>query len=222
MAARRVAEENRILKEILHKNGVTDEYIAHCIQSAIHAGPEASPPTNAAFHPGGAQPAASMQSLQQVLAPRRPNSLDPSTPFLPAQTSREASIASGSTTASSMWGDSTPSLPPGYGHHTPVNVPQATLPSSAGHGYPGQMYSTEATPRADSFSGAQNQPQPPPPQPQQQQQQGHPIMANPRQPGFHGQQPLPGNFPGQPMGYTDPNATFNPNPRDYGHSGGYS
>lgn len=218
MAARRVAEENRVLKEILHKNGVTDEYIAHCIQSAIHAGPEVSPSTNAPFRPGASQPGASMQSLQQVLTPRRPNSLDPSTPFLPPQTSREASIASASTTASSMWGDSNQSLPPGYGHHNPVNVPHTTLPSSTGHGYPGQMYSTETTPRADSFSGGQNQPQPP----QAQQQQQGQMMGNPRQPSFPGQQPLPSSFPGQPMGYTDPNAPFNPNPRDYGHSGGYS
>lgn len=188
----------------------------------MHAGAPAtgvSPTANAPFQAGGAQPGASMQSLQQLLAPRRPSSLDTSGQFVPTQGSREASIGSGSTNASSIWGDSTQTLPTGYGHPNTINMAPAALPSAPSHGFTPQIYPQETTHRADSFSGA---PHPPPhPQLQSQQQQQGQLMANPRHQSFSDQQSLPNNFPGQPMAYAGQSAAFNPNAQEYGQPRGY-
>ena len=217
MAARRVAEENRQLRELLHKQGVSDEYIAHYLQTTTggHPGVDMSSATAAAAAAGvaaapaqgfpgvpGAGPGPSVQSLQQLLAPRRPASLDPNTPFpLPGQASREASITSASTSTSSLWEPQQQGIP-AYAHHQSVNVAPGGMPGSSQYSTP--VYSAESTPRIDTFTGQQT------PQQQQPQQQG----------GFSTQQ-MPGDLSGASTNYGDPNAPFNPNPRDYGPPGGY-
>ncbi|KAG6028695.1 hypothetical protein E4U41_000610 [Claviceps citrina] len=114
MAARRVAEENRQLRELLHKLGATDDYIAQCLQ--------ASAANNAGYSPGEGQslPAVDAgttpQSLQQLMLPRRAAHLEPGLHFtLPSHSSREASIASASTINSSPW-ECSPSTMTSYSH----------------------------------------------------------------------------------------------------------
>lgn len=221
MAARRVAEENRQLRELLHKQGISDEYIAHYTQttttghtgvdmSSANAAAAAAAGVAAAPGPGfpgvpGAGPGPSVQSLQQLLAPRRPASLDPTTPFpLAGQASREASITSASTSTSSLWDPQQQGIP-AYSHHQPVNMAPGPMAGSSQYSTP--VYSAESTPRVDAFTGQQT--------PQQQQQQ------QPQQQGGFPAQQMPGELPGPSANYSDPNAPFNPNPRDYGPPGAY-
>jgi len=220
MAARRVADENRLLREMLHEQGVSDDYILHYLQQQQQQQP---PPGQLAAHPDLSPLAAdqlpagaagsSVQSLQHLLAPRRPTPLESNAPHLSGQqASRETSIASASTSASSLW-DATPpqAMPSGYGpHHVGVGM----APGAPAYGTP--VYSTEMTPRQDAYQ-AQQQHQPPPPQQQlpsqQHQQQPPPPQGYPAQQMQH--------LPGSSLAYTDPHAPFHPSQREYGGLGGY-
>ncbi|POR38382.1 Uncharacterized protein TPAR_01433 [Tolypocladium paradoxum] len=152
MAARRVAEENRQLRELLNRYGVGDEYIAHYLQSG----------TFSPLDSGGGQPfrtgdpGPSVQSLQQLLLPRRPAGLDQNVSFpLPSQSSREDSIASASTASSSVWESTQATMTP-YGHHQQIGVAPAVVGSSGHPQYPSPAFSaagSAATARQDSFSG---------------------------------------------------------------------
>ncbi|OAQ63113.1 hypothetical protein VFPPC_14520 [Pochonia chlamydosporia 170] len=113
MAARKVANENKQLRELLNRYGVTDEYIAHYLQASAASHPEAS--QGLTVLPGELGVAA--QSLQQLMLPRRPSHLEQTAQFtVPSQSSsREDSIASVSTTNSSVWESSQSTI--AYGHH---------------------------------------------------------------------------------------------------------
>lgn len=206
MAARRVAEENRQLRDLLHKQGVSDEYIAHYMQSTMtsHPGADMSSAAGVGAAPGfpgppGTGPGPSVHSLQQLLAPRRPASLDPGAPFpLPGQESRETSIASASTSTSSLW-EPQQGIP-AYGHHHSMDVASGGIPGPSQYSTP--VYSAESTPRVNSFTGQQT--------PHQQQQQGKFVT-----------QQMSAEIPGTSANYNDLNAPFDPNPRDYGPPGGY-
>jgi hypothetical protein len=84
-AARRVAEENRQLRELLHKHEISEEYIGHYLQARMRA---------PSLHPtlGAEIPPPSVQAMQQLLVPRRPTPVDPGQFPMTGQTSREASI----------------------------------------------------------------------------------------------------------------------------------
>ncbi|GAB0131577.1 hypothetical protein EsDP_00000041 [Epichloe bromicola] len=158
MAARRVADENRQLRELLHKHGATDDYIAQYLL--------ASTANNADSSHGQGQnvqvmdPATAPQSLQQLMLPRRAPYLEPSVQLtLPSQSSREASIVSGSTTNSSAWESSQPTMT-GYSHHAQqFGVPPSAIGSSDQHQYaPSIMFhaqpgSTQADPLQRPPSG---------------------------------------------------------------------
>ncbi|PHH84328.1 hypothetical protein CDD83_2115 [Cordyceps sp. RAO-2017] len=113
MAARRVADENRQLRDLLNRHGVSDDHIAHYLQSgtllpldSAHAQP---------FRAGA--PAAAVQSLQHLLVPRPLAGLDQTMSFpLPSPSSRETSTTSGSTTSSTVWESPQPTMP-SFGHH---------------------------------------------------------------------------------------------------------
>ncbi|KAG9253178.1 uncharacterized protein F5Z01DRAFT_637439 [Emericellopsis atlantica] len=210
MAARRVAVENRLLRDLLHEQGVGDDYILHYLQQQqpppgqLGAHPDLSP-LAAAQLPAGAA-GSSVQSLQHLLAPRRPTPLESNAPHLPGQqASRETSIASASTSASSLWETTPPqAMPSGYGtHHVSVGM----APGAPTYGTP--VYSTEMTPRQDVYETQQHQPPPPrqqlPSQQPQQQQQPQ---------GFPAQQMQ--HLPGSSLTYSDPHAPFHPSQRDYG------
>jgi len=88
-AARRVADENRRLRGLLNKQGVSDEMIEGYLQSGASQSTDSqyrSPATGQAVY-----------QLENMLAPRRPACLDPSAPFPPLSAGvrpREASVAS--------------------------------------------------------------------------------------------------------------------------------
>ena len=212
MAARRVIAENQRLRELLHRQGATDEYINQYLESTLgdHTGPEMSPaaavaaagvtpapPFSGAVGPGpgpgpgsGLSPA--VQALQQQLVPRRPASLDLNAGFqLPRPPNRE-SIASVPATAPSLWQTPQQGMAPmSYAAQHTVHLPPGPG-AMPGAPYSTPAYSGEATPR------------------QQQQQQGH----------YAGHQ-LAGEIQGHPVDYNDPNASFDPNPHDYGPAGDY-
>ena len=119
MAARRVADENRQLRELLYKAGFGDEYIVQYMQTYPVA-----PQGSTAASPHTVSPA--VQSMQHLLAARRPASLDSNMPFsmLNQASSREASITSVSTSnSSSIWETAQGSMPTIYAHSPTMSVP---------------------------------------------------------------------------------------------------
>ncbi|RDA89466.1 hypothetical protein CP533_1523 [Ophiocordyceps camponoti-saundersi (nom. inval.)] len=106
MAARRVAEENRQLRELLNRHGVDDNHIALYLQSGLVVSPDGggSGPVQQAFR---SDPGSTVPALQHVMVPRPVAGLEPGLgggpSSLPGRTSREPSSASGSTASSSIW-----------------------------------------------------------------------------------------------------------------------
>lgn len=162
MAARRVAEENKQLRELLNRYGFSGEYIAHYLQSGTVSPLDAG--RGQPFHTG--DPGTSVQSLQQLLIPRRAAGLDQNVPFpLPSQSSREDSIASASTASSSVWESTQGTMAP-YGHHQQISVAPAVMGSSGHPQYSSPAFSGDAAAvRQNSFPG------PPPPS----------MLSDPRQ-----------------------------------------
>ncbi|UZP45769.1 hypothetical protein NXS19_013581 [Fusarium pseudograminearum] len=113
-AARRVAEENRQLRGLLNRHGIGDDYISNYLNSGTAT--QADPTTMSSF--ASNTPSESVQSLQQVIAPRRPATLETGVSYvIPPQDSREPSIASGSTSSSSLWEPGQSIQPgPAYAH----------------------------------------------------------------------------------------------------------
>ncbi|PTD01472.1 hypothetical protein FCULG_00010117 [Fusarium culmorum] len=113
-AARRVAEENRQLRGLLNRHGIGDDYISNYLNSGTAT--QADPTTMSSF--ASNTPSESVQSLQQVIAPRRPTTLETGVSYvIPPQDSREPSIASGSTSSSSLWEPGQSIQPgPAYAH----------------------------------------------------------------------------------------------------------
>ncbi|KAL7789531.1 hypothetical protein V8C37DRAFT_213079 [Trichoderma ceciliae] len=96
MAARRVAEENRQLRELLHKHGFQDEYIS---QFLLQQSGSTTDPSGHRFSAGDP-----VQALQQIITPRRPVSLDSGVSFpLPSQVTREMASASLSAGSAASW-----------------------------------------------------------------------------------------------------------------------
>ncbi|KAH7237838.1 hypothetical protein B0J15DRAFT_406149, partial [Fusarium solani] len=97
-AARRVAEENRQLRGLLSLNGITDEYISHYLHRDTATAQ--TDPTPIPHFPSR-NPSEAVQSLQHVIAPRRPDSLDPGISCsMPSQISYESND---STSISTLW-----------------------------------------------------------------------------------------------------------------------
>ncbi|KAK4081574.1 uncharacterized protein Triagg1_2315 [Trichoderma aggressivum f. europaeum] len=110
LAARRVAEENRQLRELLHKHGFQDDYISSFLLQQAGASSSTDP----------------VQALQQIIAPRRPVSLDSSVPFpLPSQVTREMPSASLSSVSAAPWDPQQVAMSP-FGH--PHVAPQQVVP----------------------------------------------------------------------------------------------
>ena len=228
MAARRVAEENRQLRELLHKQGVSEEYIVHYLQASMIA-PDLNPTL------GTGIPPPSVQAMQQLLAPRRPNPVDPGQFPMTGQTSREASITSASTSASSLW-----EAGPGQGGGQGAGGGGGGgAGGAAGQGQ--GLYSGDATPRMDAFTGQQRQasvasgmmdahhhgggggghalPQGQH-QHQQQHQQQQQQQQHHQQQQFSPQQVQAAMHAGA-MGYGNPNVgPYNPDIQNYGPGGG--
>ncbi|KAM4067613.1 DDE superfamily endonuclease [Hirsutella rhossiliensis] len=120
MAARRVAEENKQLQELLNRHGISDDQITRFLQQPFHAD----------------DPSAAVQSLQRLLMPRQLASLDEDfSLYLSGQSIRNPSTTEGSTTSSSVWEPSqlvTSSY--GYQHH--MGVATAVMASAVHSPYP--------------------------------------------------------------------------------------
>ncbi|CAH0015613.1 unnamed protein product [Clonostachys rhizophaga] len=196
MAARRVAEENRQLRELLQKQGLSDDYINHYLQSAMLSAPDLASPTSFGSNPGPP-----VQSLQQLLTPRRPNSLDPNVPFpLPTQASRETSATSVSTTTSSLWEGNQPAMSSQYTHHQAMNVPGAMAAPTSGQSYSASVYSSDSASQVEPYSAHQQ----------------NSVLGSQRQPPLNSQQIQSGMQGGMAMGYAEPTSSYNPNGRDFG------
>ncbi|KAF4976610.1 hypothetical protein FZEAL_6749 [Fusarium zealandicum] len=141
-AARRVAEENRQLRGLLNRHGISDDYIS----SYLHSGAPAQADPTPVPHFNSGNPGETVQSLQHAIAPRRPVHLDPSVSYVvPPQESREPSIASVSTSSSSLWEQSGPA----YGRPLPSNVSTPIGRQSM----PSQMHPQQYAPQV--FPGTQ-------------------------------------------------------------------
>ncbi|KAM4066671.1 hypothetical protein HRG_000735 [Hirsutella rhossiliensis] len=130
MAAMRVAEENKQLQELLNRHGISDDHIAHFLQSGtLPLDSNQGQP----FHADN--PRAAVQSLQQLLMPRQLASLDRDFSLsLPRQSIRDPSTTSGSTTSSSVWEPSQLATSYGYKHH--MGVATAVMGSAVHFPYP--------------------------------------------------------------------------------------
>ncbi|EQL03288.1 hypothetical protein OCS_00990 [Ophiocordyceps sinensis CO18] len=155
MAARRVAEENRQLRELLNRHGVCDDNIAHYLQSGTLA--PLDPDQNHPFRAG--DPGATVQSLHHVMLPRRLAGLDHNISLpLPGQSSRETSTASGSTASSSVWEPSQPPIP-SYGHQRHMGMSAAVMGSAVHAQYPpSTLAGGSNTARQDAVFGGQHSP----------------------------------------------------------------
>lgn len=113
-----MAEENRQLRELLHKHGFQDEYIAQfLLQQSGSADPSSGHRFSAGDH---------VQNLQNVITPRRPVSLDSGVPFsLPSQVTREMPTASLSAASAAPWDPQQVAMS-SFGH--PQVVPPAPHP----------------------------------------------------------------------------------------------
>ncbi|KAJ4270447.1 hypothetical protein NW762_002129 [Fusarium torreyae] len=153
-AARRVAEENRHLRSLLNRHGIGDDYIS----SYLHSGTAAQADPTAISHFTSSNPSENVQSLQQVIAPRRPAALETGVSYVvPPQESREPSIASGSTSSSSLW-ESGQAIPPGpaYARPLPSNVPtpvprQSITSSMHPQQYTSQMFPDTQVSRTEGY-----------------------------------------------------------------------
>lgn len=107
VAARKVADENKKLRELLMDQGFTDDYISRYLQR-----PDRPPQTAPSAQ---VDPSAAVQSLHQVIAPRRLAGLENNSPYmLPSQimpSTSPGSVATIQTSASweSLSGDASSS-----------------------------------------------------------------------------------------------------------------
>lgn len=221
MAARRVAEENRHLRDLLHKQGFSDEYIAHYLQAALNSGPQPSslsPPTPTQF-PASNPSGPAVQSLQSLLAPRRPAGIDPNVQAtMPGQASRETSITSGSTSTSALWETSPQAMAATYNHQHAMNIQQgAAVSPPVTQAYPNTLYSAESTPRMETYASHQ----PPPPPPTQHHPQHQSSMVEDHHPQSYPARQIPDDMSTHPLNYNAQAAAFHTNPRGYGAPGGY-
>ncbi|KAM0248523.1 hypothetical protein ACHAQJ_009428 [Trichoderma viride] len=137
LAARRVAEENRQLRELLHKHGFQDEYIT---QFLLQQGGSTDPGSGHRFSAGD-----HVQALQQVIGPRRPVSLDTGVAFpLPSQVTREMASASLSSVSAAPWDPQQVAMS-SFGH------PQVVQPGPHSYASPAFTDGPAASLRPSSF-----------------------------------------------------------------------
>lgn len=130
MAARKVVDENRQLRELLHKHGATDDYIAQYLQASVANNTVCS--RGQGRNAQTTDPGMTPQSLEQILLHRRATHLEPSVQgTLPSQSTREASIASGSVIDPCGWKCSQSTMT-GYSHYSHHPRQLGLSPSSIG------------------------------------------------------------------------------------------
>ncbi|KAL7950008.1 hypothetical protein V8C42DRAFT_340890 [Trichoderma barbatum] len=134
LAARRVAEENRQLRELLHKHGFQDDYISSFLLQQA----------------GATSSTDLVQALQTTIAPRRPVALDSSVSFsLPSQVTRELASASLAAASAAPWDPQQVAMS-SFGH--PHVAPQQVVPPGP-HTYTSPVFTEGPAPplRSSSF-----------------------------------------------------------------------
>ncbi|KFA54144.1 hypothetical protein S40293_07019 [Stachybotrys chartarum IBT 40293] len=148
LAARRVAGENKQLRELLNKCGIGDEHIEQYLQTGITPFAENAPAQS--YSTGN--PGSAVQSLQHLISPRRPTCLDNTAIFqVPSPISREgSSTLSGTTSISSPW---EPSQPPSYSYgqqpHQLGDVPPMPVTQPMQPSYTLALAPSSMTPRTE-------------------------------------------------------------------------
>ncbi|KFA80573.1 hypothetical protein S40288_09476 [Stachybotrys chartarum IBT 40288] len=118
LAARRVAGENKQLRELLNKCGIGDEHIEQYIQARITPFAENAPTQSCSTSNSG--PA--VQTLQHLMSPRNPPCLDSTaviqvpSPISSVGSSTLSGTLNGTISIPSHWEPSQPSQPPPYSY----------------------------------------------------------------------------------------------------------
>lgn len=143
-AARRVAEENRMLRALLNRHGINDDYVV----SFLHSSAATQPDPGSISHFPSSSPSEAVQAMQQALVPRRPAIHDQGVPYpIPPQENRDQPMTSAPTTANPLWEPAQP-IQPGISFPRPLpsNAPSPMgRPTIASQLHP-QQYSSSVFP----------------------------------------------------------------------------
>ncbi|KAM3440237.1 hypothetical protein MY4824_002226 [Beauveria thailandica] len=124
IAARRVADENRQLRQLLNEHGFSEEYINRFLQAG-NAVPGPGMNHRQAFAAG--EPSMASQALQQAMVSRRPASLEPSVPFsVTTQVMSDSSMSSTPSVSTSTPWDAMPAES-SYGHNPGMHLQTTSL-----------------------------------------------------------------------------------------------
>ncbi|KAH8718189.1 hypothetical protein HC256_002841 [Beauveria bassiana] len=145
IAARRVADENRQLRQLLNEHGFSQEYINRFLQAGnvVAAG---GPGMNhrqafAAAAAATGEPSMASHALQQALVPRRPASLEPNVPFtsVTSQVMSDSSISSTPSVSTSTPWDAMPAES-SYSHNPGMHLQTTALASQSSQQQQQQQY----------------------------------------------------------------------------------
>ncbi|KAM3466821.1 hypothetical protein MY5147_005968 [Beauveria neobassiana] len=132
IAARRVADENRQLRQLLNEHGFSQEYINRFLQAGnvVAAGPGMN--HRQAFAATTGEPSMASHALQQALVPRRPASLEPNVPFtsVTSQVMSDSSISSTPSVSTSTPWDAMPAES-SYSHNPGMHLQTTALASQS-------------------------------------------------------------------------------------------
>ncbi|OAA41506.1 hypothetical protein BBO_05492 [Beauveria brongniartii RCEF 3172] len=128
IAARRVADENRQLRQLLNEHGFSEEYINRFLQAGnAVAGPGMN--HRQAFATG--EPSMASHALQQAMVSRRPASLESNVPFsVTSQVMSDSSISSTPSVSTSNPWDAMPAES-SYGHNPGMHLQTTSLASQS-------------------------------------------------------------------------------------------
>ncbi|KAI9167080.1 hypothetical protein HJFPF1_03200 [Paramyrothecium foliicola] len=153
-AARKVADENRRLRSLLNKHGVGDDLITQY----LHAGTVLTPNYPANPMLPGVGLGTAVQSLQNVIVPRRPSCLDTNVVYsVPRKTSGEDSAVGVATPSSSTsWEPAQLGTPVSQSHTPqPCNIPPTPVSLSTPQQHHLHIYTENSTPRSQPMTSQQ-------------------------------------------------------------------
>ncbi|KAH7145842.1 hypothetical protein B0J13DRAFT_328956 [Dactylonectria estremocensis] len=147
LAARRVAEENRVLRGIIAGQGISNEYVASVLQATALAHPD----PGSISHFASNSPSEAVQALQQTMLPRRPIVHDQPVSYpIPPQENRDRPMTNAPTTSNPVWEPAQPIQP---GISFPRPLPSNAPPPMGRPSIPTQLHHQQYTPPA--FPGPQ-------------------------------------------------------------------
>lgn len=136
LAARRVAEENKQLRQLLNKHGFSDDYISRFLQAGVAGAPDMHRGQTFATGDQGM----AVHALQQAMVSRRPASLDSNVPFsVPSQVLSDSSISSSPSVSSSAPWDALPAES-SYGHNTGMHLQNSSMTGQSSQQYSASLF----------------------------------------------------------------------------------